>query len=68
MMFAIGGALILVLLLVGRIVRWWNLPKVAEERRKKIEARQQGRTERAKIRAERRARNAADKALRKGRR
>lgn len=45
---------ITVLALIAKIVRWWNLPKVAEARKEKVEARQQGRTDRARIRAERR--------------
>lgn len=47
--------LIVILFLVGRIVRWWNLPEVSEARRKKTEARQKERTERLRIRRERRA-------------
>lgn len=43
---------IVVLFLIGRIIRWWNLPKVAEARTKRIKTRQENLTERARIRRE----------------
>jgi cell division protein FtsI/penicillin-binding protein 2 len=62
-MFMIGAALfvlILILFLVWQIIRWWNLPKVTEERAKKVKARQDARTERLRIRRQRRTRTDAD--------
>ena len=41
---------IVILFLVGRIIRWWNLPAVAEARAKRTKARQDARTERLRIR------------------
>lgn len=52
--YIIAGIAILVLFLISRIIRWWNLPKVVEERRKRVESRQQGRTERLRDRLQRR--------------
>lgn len=45
---------IVILFLIGRIIRWWNLPKVAEARALRAKARQDARTERLRIRRERR--------------
>lgn len=50
------GIAIVILFLVGRIIRWWNLPAVTEARAKKVKARQDARTERLRIRRERRKR------------
>ena len=52
MIWGYVGAVILVLMLVGRIIRWWNLPQVEEERRKRAEKREEQRTERLRIRRE----------------
>lgn len=54
MMYLYGGAVILVLFLVSRIVRWWNLPKVVEARTRRIEIRQKERTKRREARNKRR--------------
>lgn len=43
---------IVVLFLIGRIIRWWNLPEVAKARADKVKSRQENRTERLKIRRE----------------
>lgn len=65
MMYAVGAGAIAILALIAKIVRWWNLPKVAEARTARVEVRQKERTkrrearlskkeERARIRRERR--------------
>lgn len=54
MIYLYLGIAIVILFLIGRIIRWWNLPKVAEARAKKVKARQDARTERLRIRRERR--------------
>lgn len=50
MIYVWAAILIVVLLLVYLIVRWWNLPAVVEARAKRVEARQKNRTERLRIR------------------
>jgi hypothetical protein len=52
MIYVWAAIVIAVLFLIGRIVRWWNLPAVAEARAKRFEAWQKGRTERLRIRRE----------------
>jgi hypothetical protein len=53
MIYVWAGIVIVVLFLVGRIIRWWNLPEVAAARTKRVEERQRQRTERLRIRRER---------------
>jgi hypothetical protein len=59
-----AGLAVVALLAIGKIVRWWNLPAVAEARAKRAEERQKQLTERAKIKSERvkAAREAKEKA------
>lgn len=49
-----AGIAIVILFLIWMIIRWWNLPAVAEARAKRTKARQDARTERLRIRRERR--------------
>lgn len=44
------GIILTALFLIGRIIRWWNLPAVVEARRKRTDARQKARTDRLLIR------------------
>jgi outer membrane biosynthesis protein TonB len=46
MIYVYAGILIVILVLVFLIVRWWNLPKVIEERREAADAAQKRRFER----------------------
>ena len=46
------GIAIVILFLIGRIIRWWNLPEVAKARAAKVKSRQENRTERVRIRRE----------------
>ncbi len=56
MIYVWAGIVILALFLIGRIIRWWNLPAVAAARTKRVEERQKQRTERVRIRRDRRNR------------
>lgn len=55
---------VVALLAIGKIVRWWNLPAVAEARAARAQERQKQLTERAKLKSDRikAAREAKDKA------
>jgi hypothetical protein len=53
MIYVWAGIVILVLFFIWQIIRWWNLPEVVEARAKRVKARQEGRTERVRIRRER---------------
>lgn len=48
-----AGLAVAALLAIGKIVRWWNLPKVAEARKERAETRQKERTKRAELKAQR---------------
>lgn len=50
MAYVYAGIAILVLFLIGRIIRWWNLPEVAKARTERVKARQEQRTRRVMIR------------------
>lgn len=53
MLYVWIGVAIVILFLIGRIIRWYNLPKVAEARARRVEVRQKERTERIRIRRNR---------------
>ncbi len=65
MMYVWIAVAVVVLFLIGRIIRWWNLPKVVEARAQKAEARARERTERVRIRHNRRAKKLFDKKARR---
>lgn len=67
-MFLVGGLLLAILIAVGSIIKWWNLPKTIEERRLAAEAKAKAQAEKiAARRAEAEKRRIADEKRRKER-